>query len=81
MFSEVYYEDGWNTYIDGKFVPHVRANYVLRAMRIPAGKHTIEFKFEPPHFESRQYISLGTSIALFAFLGFSIFKTFKEEKA
>ncbi len=81
VFSEVYYEDGWNTYIDGKFVPHVRANYVLRAMRIPAGKHTIEFKFEPPHFESRQYISLGTSIALFAFLGFSIFKTFKEEKA
>ena len=58
VFSEVYYEDGWNAYLDGEPVPHFRADWVLRAMNIPAGEHTIEFRFEPETFN--RLISLGT---------------------
>ena len=47
IFSEIYYSDGWNAYIDGKLVNHIRANYILRGLEIPKGVHKVEFKFEP----------------------------------
>jgi hypothetical protein len=62
VFSEIYYEDGWNAYVDGKLVPHYRVNYVLRGMIIPKGEHTIEFKFEP------KVIQRGKIISLFSYL-------------
>ena len=62
VFSEIYYNHGWNAYIDGKLSPYTRVNYVLRAMNIPSGKHTIEFKFEPDVIKSGSKIALVSSV-------------------
>ena len=58
VFSEIYYKDGWNAYIDNELVPHFRVNYVLRGMKIPAGAHEIVFKFEPKVIQRGGLISL-----------------------
>ena len=47
MFSEIYYPKGWQITIDGEPAKMIRANYTLRALPIPAGKHTVEFRFDP----------------------------------
>ena len=62
VFSEVYYPKGWNAYIDGKKVDHFCANYILRALEVPAGEHTITFRFEPNSFYVGNNIALASSI-------------------
>jgi hypothetical protein len=72
VFSEIYYDKGWKAFIDGKPADHFRANYVLRAMRIPAGKHEIEYRFEPKVFFIGEKISFASSLLLILLLlGFS----------
>ena len=67
LFSEVYYPKGWNVYIDNELAEYYRANYVLRAMTIPEGTHTIEFKFEPQVIKTGSKIALASSL-LFMFV-------------
>ena len=77
VFSEIYYEKGWNAYIDGKIVPHFRANYVLRAMMIPIGSTKIEFKFEPSSYAVGETIAYTSSILLLLLLGFVSYRELK----
>jgi hypothetical protein len=49
VFSEIYYPDGWTAYIDGVEADYFSANYILRAMELPAGKHTVEWRFRAPN--------------------------------
>ena len=65
VFSEIFYKEGWNAYLDGEQVPHYRVNYVLRGMKIPAGIHNIEFKFEPKVIEKGKTVSLISYVLLF----------------
>jgi len=63
VFSEIYYKNGWNAYVDGQLTDHFPVDYVLRAMEVPGGKHTIEFKFEP------QVVKTGGTITLISSIG------------
>jgi uncharacterized membrane protein YsdA (DUF1294 family) len=72
VFSEIYYPDGWELYIDGEESEILRANYVLRAATIPAGEHTIEMKFKPKSFYLGNKISGIVSIILLIFIGLTL---------
>ncbi|NND78373.1 MAG: YfhO family protein [Maribacter sp.] len=84
VFSEMYYENGWNAYIDGQAKDHFRVNYVLRALHIPDGDHTIEFKFEPPVIKHGSQITLASSIILGLIvllgIGYSFWRPSKNEE-
>jgi hypothetical protein len=85
VFSEIYYQPGWNAYIDGQLAPHGRVNYILRGMKVPAGTHTIEFKFEPEHYYKSEKVSFWGSILFVLFLasmiGINIYQRINPTKA
>jgi hypothetical protein len=68
VFSEIYYPKGWDAYIDGKKSPYVRVDYVLRGMSVPAGSHTIEFRFEPQSYVTGNRISVIAAIVTYLLL-------------
>lgn len=80
VFSEIYYPKGWQAFIDGKKVDHFRANYVLRAMSIPAGKHKIEFKFHPNSYFMGNKVSYASSGLLLLMVLGVVFMEVKKKK-
>lgn len=80
VFSEMYYANGWNAYIDGNEKPHYKVNYALRGLQIPKGNHTIEFKFEPKVVKTGSKIALASSVILFLLIIGGLFYQFKTSK-
>ena len=66
VFSEAYYKQGWNSFINSKKIDHFRVNYLLRGMEIPKGEYEIHFKFQP------QVINYGSTFRIFAYFIFAI---------
>jgi len=80
VFSEIYYDKGWNAYIDGKKTSYFRVNYVLRAMVVPPGNHQLEFRFEPVSYYTGQKVSMAASlIVILLFLGAIIYPLIKKK--
>lgn len=65
VFSEIYFPWGWTATIDGKEAPISRVNYVLRALRIPAGQHEIKFRFDPQSVRVTNNISVASVTGIY----------------
>ena len=78
VFSEIYYANGWNAYVDGKLTSHTNVDYILRGMEVPAGKHKIEFKFEPQSYKTSNTIAMIGSIVLLISVAFGVYMSRKK---
>lgn len=78
--SEIYYPEDWKAYIDGKEVEYFRANYILRAINVPKGKHVVEFKLESDTFNTYNIISLIGSIIIVLIVLLAIFFPFYQNR-
>ncbi|HQB21989.1 MAG TPA: hypothetical protein PLW23_06375 [Bacteroidales bacterium] len=80
VFSEIYYPHDWKVTIDGNEASHFRANYILRAMIVPAGKHEIKFEFISEVYKKGVIISCTSSILLFLMMGIGLFFEIRKKK-
>lgn len=80
VFSEVYFPWGWKADIDGEPVEIARVNYVLRAMRLPAGSHTVTMTFDPASIHTTSAIAYASVTLIYLLLLASIFVTLKSGK-
>jgi len=78
VFSEIFYPYGWTAYVDGAEAPCFRADYVLRAMRLPAGQHTVEWKFRAPGWTAAEAVTLVSSLVLLLELPLQLFIGFDK---
>ena len=84
VFSEIYYQPGWKATVDGKPVEHLRADWILRAMRVPAGEHEIVFEFKPEGYiiaaNVEAYSSFLILVLLIVAVGYSLYTSYKKTK-
>ncbi len=80
VFSEVYYSGNkdWKAYIDGEYIDHIRVDYILRGLSIPAGQHKVEFKFEPKAYILGNQISMAFSGILLLLIAFAAFTSWRQ---
>jgi hypothetical protein len=81
VFSEIYYPKGWIATVDGKETPVVNADYVLRAIVVPAGKHNITFEFKPRVYFTGEKISMAGSILVLLLSFGGIFMAYRKQSA
>ncbi len=75
VFSEVFYDKGWKAYIDDEEVNHIRVNYILRGLKVPSGKHNIDFKYDLPIYHTSSMVSLtGSLLIILLLLGLGYLK-------
>ncbi|MBR6539860.1 MAG: YfhO family protein [Bacteroides sp.] len=79
IFSEIYYPDGWQVTIDGQPTTLARANYILRALHLPAGKHVVEMKFDPQSLHLTEGIAYGALVLLLIGIIAAIGLTYKKK--
>lgn len=80
VFSEVYFPNGWKVWIDEQPADHFRVNYILRAMNIPAGNHTIKFRFDPDDYTKGNTLGDVSSGIITILLFVALFMNFKSSK-
>lgn len=80
VFSEVYYNDGWNVYVDGEKASIVKVNYLLRGVEVPAGTHKIEMKYEYPFFKTANMLSRTGFILFLVLIGIGVWTDRKKKK-
>jgi hypothetical protein len=80
VFSEIWYDKGWNIYIDGKKKRYFRVNYILRGASLGAGNHTLEFKFEPASYLIGDKISLISSILLVFAASLTLYRNARKKE-
>ena len=78
VFSEMYYEDGWKAYVDGKEKEIVKVNYALRGLEVGGGKHKIEFKFDLPKFHNAKKMAIVGSVLIFLLIGGMLFLDWRK---
>lgn len=81
VFSEIYYAKGWKAYVDGQPAPHFRTNWILRGMIVPAGEHTVEFKFYPDGYYRSIKIARASSTLLLLVLAGGVALALRRKKA